>query len=95
MPSAYIVFSTEKRDSVKAKNPQASFGQIGKILGEMWGALSDAEKAQYKAKATPNAPKALQPKASKTSKKAKPEKKAEKKADKKAATVAPKSKKGK
>ena len=51
MPSAYIVFSNENRESLKKQG--LTFGQTGKKLGEMWRALSDAEKAKYAAKATP------------------------------------------
>ena len=38
----------EKRPEVKAKNPSATFGELGKILGAQWKALSDAQKASYK-----------------------------------------------
>jgi hypothetical protein len=47
MPSAFIQFSNEKRAQVKAENPKAGFGEMGKILGKMWKALSDDEKAKY------------------------------------------------
>jgi len=40
--------SKENREKVKAENPDITFGQIGKKLGEMWRALSDEEKAEYK-----------------------------------------------
>ncbi|KAI8982413.1 high mobility group box domain-containing protein [Mycotypha africana] len=49
--SAYMFFSQEKRAEVKAENPEASFGQIGKILGEKWKAMSDEEKKPYNDKA--------------------------------------------
>jgi len=45
--SAFISFSNEKREEVKQENPKASFGEIGKRLGKMWQALSDAEKKNY------------------------------------------------
>jgi hypothetical protein len=44
-PSPYIIFCTEKRPQVKAENPDATFGQLGKILGSMWAALDDKGKA--------------------------------------------------
>ena len=47
-PSPFIVFCNEKRPEVKAKNPSATFGELGKILGAQWKALSDAQKASYK-----------------------------------------------
>jgi len=50
-PSKFILFCKEHRDKVKQENPDASFGAIGKILGTMYEALSDEEKAAY---ASPN-----------------------------------------
>jgi hypothetical protein len=44
-PSPYIVFCTEKRSEAKDANPDATFGMLGKILGQMWGALDEAGKA--------------------------------------------------
>ena len=44
-PSPYIVFCTEKRPEAKEANPEATFGMLGKILGQMWGALDEAGKA--------------------------------------------------
>jgi hypothetical protein len=35
---------------VKKDNPEISFGGVGKKLGEMWRALSDKEKEEYKQK---------------------------------------------
>ena len=46
--SPFIVFCSEKRPEVKKANPEASFGDLGKILGAQWKALSDAQKASYK-----------------------------------------------
>lgn len=43
--SPYIIFCTEKRPEVKAQNPEASFGELGKILGQLWGALDEKAKA--------------------------------------------------
>eukprot|EP00349_Pseudokeronopsis_sp_Brazil_P003013 CAMPEP_0202956542 /NCGR_PEP_ID=MMETSP1396-20130829/1050_1 /ASSEMBLY_ACC=CAM_ASM_000872 /TAXON_ID= /ORGANISM="Pseudokeronopsis sp., Strain Brazil" /LENGTH=72 /DNA_ID=CAMNT_0049673615 /DNA_START=48 /DNA_END=266 /DNA_ORIENTATION=+ len=47
-PSPYINFCTEQRPKLKAANPDASFGDLGKMLGEQWKKLSDSEKAKYK-----------------------------------------------
>lgn len=44
-PSAYINFCKENREKAKTKNPSASFGELGKMLGVMWSNLSDKEKA--------------------------------------------------
>ena len=43
-PSPYIVFCCANRDKIKAANPNASFGELGRLLGAAWGELSDAEK---------------------------------------------------
>lgn len=48
--SGFMLFSKEHRPKIKEDNPDISFGQIGKKLGEMWRALSDKEKEAYKAK---------------------------------------------
>ncbi|ORX60417.1 hypothetical protein DM01DRAFT_1332570 [Hesseltinella vesiculosa] len=45
--SAYMFFSQANRDKVKAESPNASFGELGKILGEKWRAMSDAQKKPY------------------------------------------------
>jgi hypothetical protein len=47
-PSSYIIFCKEKRPEVVTNNPEASFGEVGKLLGALWGALSEAEKAVSK-----------------------------------------------
>ncbi len=49
--SAYMFFANENRDIVRAENPGITFGQVGRILGEKWKALSEDEKAPYEAKA--------------------------------------------
>ncbi|KAI9032465.1 high mobility group box domain-containing protein [Hyaloraphidium curvatum] len=47
--SAYMLFSSAKRAEVKAENPDAGFGEIGKLLGAAWKDVSDAEKKKYEA----------------------------------------------
>ena len=47
-PSPYIVFCTEKRPEIKAENPDATFGQLGKLLGEKWASLSEAQKKVWR-----------------------------------------------
>ncbi|KAF7727452.1 Non-histone chromosomal protein 6 [Apophysomyces ossiformis] len=49
--SAYMFFSQENRQKVKDENKDASFGTIGKILGEKWKNMSDEEKKPYIEKA--------------------------------------------
>ncbi|KAF7791579.1 hypothetical protein EIP86_002595 [Pleurotus ostreatoroseus] len=45
--SAYMFFSQDWRERVKAENPDASFGEIGKLLGARWKELDDEEKKPY------------------------------------------------
>ena len=40
-PSAYIIFCTEKRTEIKEANPEATFGELGKLLGAAWGAMDE------------------------------------------------------
>ncbi|KAK6203519.1 uncharacterized protein RJT21DRAFT_82335 [Scheffersomyces amazonensis] len=49
--SAYMFFANENRDIVRAENPGISFGQVGKLLGEKWKALTADEKTPYENKA--------------------------------------------
>lgn len=38
---------TANRELAKSENPGASFGDIGKVLGVMWGGLSASEKQTW------------------------------------------------
>lgn len=49
--SAYMFFANENRDIVRSENPDVTFGQVGRILGERWKALTPDEKTPYEAKA--------------------------------------------
>lgn len=49
--SAYMFFANEQRDNVREENPGISFGQVGKVLGERWKALSEKQRGPYEAKA--------------------------------------------
>lgn len=49
--SAYMFFANENRDIVRSENPGIAFGQVGKLLGERWKALSAEEKVPYETKA--------------------------------------------
>ncbi|KAL2110537.1 hypothetical protein VUR80DRAFT_1015 [Thermomyces stellatus] len=49
--SAYMFFANEQRENVREENPGISFGQVGKLLGERWKALSEKQRAPYEAKA--------------------------------------------
>ena len=46
-PNAYMNFVKKIRPEVVKENPDLSFTDIGKRLGEMWRALSDEEKKKY------------------------------------------------
>jgi len=45
--TSYLFFSAANREKIKAENPGVTFGQIGKLLGAQYKALSDDEKAKY------------------------------------------------
>ena len=45
--SAYMAFATEMRPSIKAANPSASFGELGKLMGAAWSAMDAAGKKKY------------------------------------------------
>ena len=46
--SGFMKFSQQHRAQVKEENPDISFGEVGRKLGEMWRALSDEEKEAFK-----------------------------------------------
>lgn len=48
--SAYMFFANENRDIIKSENPNVTFGQVGKLLGERWKSLTDEEREPYDAK---------------------------------------------
>ena len=43
----YMQFVKVHYDEVKEENHDLSFGEIGRLLGEMWRDLSDEEKEEY------------------------------------------------
>jgi len=45
--SAYMFFSQDWRERIKTENPDASFGEIGKLLGAKWKEMDDSEKKPY------------------------------------------------
>ncbi|KAG0638550.1 high mobility group box domain-containing protein [Tuber brumale] len=49
--SAYMFFANEQRENVRNDNPGIAFGQVGKVLGERWKALSEKQRQPYEAKA--------------------------------------------
>ena len=46
--TGYMLFAKEHRPKVKEEHPDMTFGETGKKLGEMWRALSDKEKQEFK-----------------------------------------------
>jgi hypothetical protein len=45
--SAFLIYCEEHRDQLKKENPDLSFGEIAKLLGEKWKQLSEDEKEIY------------------------------------------------
>jgi succinate dehydrogenase flavin-adding protein (antitoxin of CptAB toxin-antitoxin module) len=45
--NAYLFFSSEQRPIVKAANPDASFGELGRLVGIAYKSLSEEEMAKY------------------------------------------------
>jgi hypothetical protein len=43
-PSAFILFGQDHREEIKQSNPSASFGEIGKLIGNAWNSLGENEK---------------------------------------------------
>lgn len=48
-PTSFILFSQAKRAGAKEANPEATFAEMGKILGDMWKSISASEKAKWDA----------------------------------------------
>jgi hypothetical protein len=44
-PSPYILFCSEKRKELKEANPNATFGEMGKMLGQLWAQMDEKAKA--------------------------------------------------
>jgi HMG (high mobility group) box len=49
--SAYMIFASEKREEIKKENPDATFGELGKLLGQAWKDITEKEKEKYNKKA--------------------------------------------
>ena len=43
--SSFMMFSQKHREAVKAANPESSFGNLGKLLGDRWKKVSAEEKS--------------------------------------------------
>lgn len=49
--SAYMFFSQEERPRMKEENPDASFGELGKLLGAAWKELDETDRCVRRARA--------------------------------------------
>lgn len=49
--SAFMLFSNDQRNAIKTKNPEATFGEIGRKVGEAWRGLTDKQRSVYTKKA--------------------------------------------
>ncbi|XP_078683532.1 high mobility group protein DSP1-like [Branchiostoma floridae x Branchiostoma belcheri] len=49
--SAFFMYCADARPKVRAAHPDFQVGEIAKILGKQWKAISEAEKAKYEKKA--------------------------------------------
>lgn len=45
--SGYMKFAQEHRPEMKVNNPGASFGEMGRLIGQAWKSLSDDQKQVY------------------------------------------------
>jgi hypothetical protein len=52
--ASYFIWMGENRESFKNENPDATIGELGKIMGAKWKTLSEEEKAPYNEKAAEN-----------------------------------------
>ncbi|EPQ55738.1 HMG-box [Gloeophyllum trabeum ATCC 11539] len=68
--SAYMFFSQDWRERIKAENPDAGFGEVGKLLGAKWKEMDDSEKKPYIEQAAKDKERAEQEKAAYDNKKA-------------------------
>ena len=49
--TSFMLFSQKHREAIKAQNPDVSFGQIGKLLGQQWKAIGAEEKTEIEQQA--------------------------------------------
>lgn len=72
--SAYMFFVSDWRERIKSENTDASFGDIGRLLGAKWKEMSDTEKKPYEDKAKADKDRAAREKADYTATNGKPKK---------------------
>jgi hypothetical protein len=66
-PSAYILFAKQKRSQLKKKNPDISFQDMGRQLGELWAQATEEEKAKFQKESKAASPFKRKAKVQKTS----------------------------
>jgi len=49
--SSFMFFANDKRNEVRAANPDLKITEVGKKLGEMWKSLIDSDKKKYEEQA--------------------------------------------
>jgi hypothetical protein len=49
--SGYMMYAKENRDRVQKNNPGAKFGEIGRLIGVEWKALTNEQREEWKQKA--------------------------------------------
>jgi hypothetical protein len=48
--SAFIIFNKENREKIKAANPDVTFGELGKLIGNAWKSLDQKQRLIYQQK---------------------------------------------
>ncbi|XP_010780345.1 TOX high mobility group box family member 3-like, partial [Notothenia coriiceps] len=48
--SAYALFFKDTQAAIKGQNPNATFGEVSKIVASMWDSLGEEQKQVYKRK---------------------------------------------
>lgn len=49
--SPFIIFNKDNREKIKAANPDVTFGELGKLIGNAWRDLNETDKSIYQQKA--------------------------------------------
>lgn len=57
--SGYMMYAKENRDRVQKSNPEAKFGEIGRLIGVEWKTLTNEQREEWKQKASSENPPAV------------------------------------
>jgi hypothetical protein len=71
--ASFMFFSNEMRAKIKEENPDATFGEMGKLTGQKFKALTPEEKSKYEALAAKDKERYIKEMAAYTSKEKKEE----------------------